>query len=102
MYRSAADIVEEVNACICCSECLRVCPALADALPVKALNLETVHGPSSAPVIAFAQNCYQCGACVPVCPVGLHRDAMMLLLKVRLLGGDSRSRSTAAAGRWER
>jgi len=36
-------------------------------------------------VARFARSCYQCGACVAPCPVGLHRDAMMMWLKVRLL-----------------
>jgi ferredoxin len=81
----AAQIIEEVSACIACNECLVVCPALAERLPIETLNRETLQGPSSASVVRFARACYQCGACVPVCPVGLHRDAMMLWLKARLL-----------------
>lgn len=87
MYRSISDIAEEVSACICCNECLDACPALAETIPIEALNWETLHGPASSQVVRFAQACYQCGACVPVCPVGLHRDAMMMRLKVSLLLG---------------
>jgi len=80
-----SQIVEEVNACIACNECLVVCPALAERIPIETLNRETMAGPSSASVVRFARACYQCGACVPACPVGLHRDAMMLWLKARLI-----------------
>ena len=87
MHYAAPQLMEELTACIACSECLLACPALAEAIPVKALNWETLNGPVSPDIARFAQRCYQCGACVPVCPVGLHRDAMMLWLKVRLLLG---------------
>jgi ferredoxin len=87
MSGSAPEIAEEVSACICCNECLSACPALAEAVPIKVLNWETLHGPRSREVADFARACYQCGACVPVCPVGLHRDAMMMWLKVSLLLG---------------
>jgi heterodisulfide reductase subunit C len=49
------------------------------------LNRETLSGPISYPVAQFARSCFQCGACVAPCPVGLHRDSMMMWLKVRLL-----------------
>lgn len=100
MHRSVSEITEEVSACICCNACLDVCPALAEAIPIKALNWETLHGPTSPAVARFAQACYQCGACVPVCPVGLHRDAMMMRLKVSLLLGPiGRQRMQSNAGR---
>ncbi|HKS69121.1 MAG TPA: 4Fe-4S dicluster domain-containing protein [Ktedonobacterales bacterium] len=102
MYRLVSEITEEVSACIGCNACLDVCPALAEAMPIKVLNWETVHGPTSAEVVRFAQACYKCGACVPVCPVGLHRDAMMMRLKVSLLlgrGGMIRQPARSHAGR---
>ena len=80
-----AQVMEEVSACIACNECLVVCPALSERLPIETLNRETLQGPTSDSVVRFARACYQCGACVPVCPVGLRRDAMMLWLKARLI-----------------
>jgi len=85
MSLPASQIVEEVSACIACNECLVVCPALSERLPIETLNRETLQGPTSASVVHFARACYQCGACVPVCPVGLRRDTMMLWLKARLI-----------------
>jgi Na+-translocating ferredoxin:NAD+ oxidoreductase RnfC subunit len=89
MHRSAAQVAEEVSACIRCNECLRVCPALGQPLAIELVNRQTVAGVVAPEVACFARNCCLCGACVPVCPVGLHRDAMMLWLKVRLLDGGS-------------
>jgi ferredoxin len=94
MPRSASQVAEELTACIRCNECLAACPALGASITIETLNHQTLEGPISPQVMRFAQNCYQCGACVPVCPVGLHRDSMMMWLKIRLLSG-------AAAGRAE-
>lgn len=88
MHRTRSQVAEELAACIRCTECLDACPALPAPLPIETLNRETLDEPVSPAVMRFAQACYQCGACVPVCPVGLHRDAMMLWLKMRLLRGD--------------
>ncbi len=85
LHRTVPQITEELRACIGCNECLQVCPALTESVTIDVLNLETVEGPISPKVARFARSCYQCGACVPSCPVGLHRDAMMMWLKVRLL-----------------
>jgi Na+-translocating ferredoxin:NAD+ oxidoreductase RnfC subunit len=87
MYRSAEQVADELSACIRCNECLTVCPALDTPLTIEQLNRATRSGAIAPEVARFARNCYLCGACVPVCPVGLHRDAMMLWLKMRLLGG---------------
>ncbi len=80
-------IAEELEACIGCNECLFACPALEEPITVVRLNAETLREPISGSVARFARSCYQCGACSApdVCPVGLHRDTMMLLLKARLL-----------------
>lgn len=85
MQHSRSHIAEELSACIRCNECLSACPALDGPLAIETLNNETLDGPLAPVVARFARNCYLCGACVPVCPVGLHRDAMMLWLKMRLL-----------------
>jgi len=85
LHRTSQDVMEELRACIGCNECLLVCPALVKPITIEVLNVETFSGPISAPIARFARACYQCGACVAPCPVGLHRDAMMMWLKVRLL-----------------
>ncbi len=85
LHKTKPQVKQEISACIGCSECLRACPAIAEPITMDVLNRETISGEISEPVARFARSCYQCGACVPPCPVGLHRDAMMLLLKVRLL-----------------
>lgn len=95
MHRSRSHVAEELAACIRCNECLSACPALPAPITIETLNRETLSEPMSAEVTRFAQACYQCGACVPVCPVGLHRDAMMLWLKMRLLRGGVRQPTVA-------
>jgi ferredoxin len=88
---SAQELVEQVreelHACIGCNECLLACPALGEPISAVQLNTETLRGPISVPVAQFARSCMLCGACTEpgVCPAGLHRDTMMLFLKVRLL-----------------
>ena len=72
-------------ACIRCNECLIACPALSERLPIETLNRETLGSSVSPQIKRFAEACCQCGACAPVCPSGLHRDAMMLWLKMRLV-----------------
>ncbi|GER84712.1 MAG: 4Fe-4S dicluster domain-containing protein [Thermogemmatispora sp.] len=84
LHKTASQVQQELEACIGCNECLLACPALDEPLTIDVLNRETFGGPISAPVARFARSCYQCGACVPPCPVGLHRDAMMMWLKIRL------------------
>ncbi len=88
MHRSRTQVAEELAACICCNECLAACPALPLRIPIETLNRETMSECISPEISRFAEACYQCGACVPVCPVGLHRDAMMFWLKMRLLRVD--------------
>ncbi len=86
LHKTGPQVVQEIHACIGCNECLIVCPAIAESVTIDVLNRETVSGSISPSVARFARSCYQCGACVAPCPVGLHRDAMMMWLKVRLLG----------------
>jgi ferredoxin len=84
-YKNALQVAHELHACIGCNECLLACPAIGSPLTIDRLNRETLSGPISPDVARFARSCYQCGACVKPCPVGLHRDSMMMLLKRRLL-----------------
>ena len=85
LHKPASQVAQELQACIGCNECLLVCPALAEPITIDVLNRETFSGPISAACARFARACYQCGACVAPCPVGLHRDAMMMWLKVRMM-----------------
>ncbi|HLX41267.1 MAG TPA: 4Fe-4S dicluster domain-containing protein [Ktedonobacteraceae bacterium] len=85
LHKTGPQVAQEIHACIGCNECLLACPAVASPITIDVLNRETLSGPISAPVARFARACYQCGACVAPCPVGLHRDAMMMWIKVRLL-----------------
>lgn len=89
LHKTAPQVAQEIHACIGCNECLLACPALAEAISIDILNSETLSGAISAPVARFARSCYQCGACVAPCPVGLHRDAMMMWIKVRLMRSES-------------
>ena len=97
MPRPASQVADELAACIRCNKCLDACPALGAPITIEALNRQTLDGPISARVMRFAQSCYQCGACVPVCPVGLHRDSMMMWLKIRLLSGHAADEAEDAA-----
>jgi Na+-translocating ferredoxin:NAD+ oxidoreductase RnfC subunit len=85
LHKTVSQVAQELQACIGCNECLLACPAVTDAISIDVLNRETLAGPISAAVARFARSCYQCGACIAPCPVGLHRDAMMMWLKVRIL-----------------
>jgi len=79
------DVEAGLAACIGCHECVRACPVADDTVRIADLNFATRHGGPMPPRIErFAVECFQCGACVPVCPTGLERDSMMLQLKAQL------------------
>jgi predicted molibdopterin-dependent oxidoreductase YjgC len=85
LHKTGPQVSQEISACIGCNECMLACPAVSEPITIDVLNRETLSGVISGPVARFARACYQCGACIPPCPVGLHRESMMMLLKVRLL-----------------
>ena len=85
LHKTVPQVEQELHACIGCNECLLACPAATGDITIDVLNRETLSGPISTSVARFARSCYQCGACIAPCPVGLHRDAMMMWLKVRML-----------------
>ena len=85
LHKTLPQVAQEIHACIGCNECLLACPAVTDSVTIDVLNRETLSGPISVSVARFARACYQCAACVAPCPVGLHRDAMMMWLKVRMV-----------------
>ncbi len=75
----------ELDMCIGCDRCMRVCPVpLSSQVSIADLNSATAT-PDVAPHVArFTHECVMCGSCVPVCPVDNHRDLLMLSLKQRL------------------
>lgn len=89
LHKDPTQVKREIHACIGCNECLLACPAISEPVTINVLNKETLSGTISPAVARFARSCYQCGACVSPCPVGLHRDAMMMWLKVRLISPGS-------------
>ncbi|HLI07143.1 MAG TPA: cyclic nucleotide-binding domain-containing protein [Ktedonobacteraceae bacterium] len=84
---NAKQIRFEIDMCIGCDRCMLSCPVpLSSSITIADLNAATISEAASlAPQIAsFTQECVMCGSCVPVCPVGNHRDLLMLSLKQRL------------------
>jgi Na+-translocating ferredoxin:NAD+ oxidoreductase RnfC subunit len=94
LHKTRSEVRQEINACIGCNECLLACPALAEPITIDVLNKETLGGRITPPIARFARACYQCGACVSPCPSGLHRDAMMMWLKVRLISEELQESET--------
>jgi len=58
-------------------------PAATEVVAVADAAISS-PAPPAAMVARLAEECFQCGMCVPVCPSGLERDAMVLWLKSRL------------------
>jgi Fe-S oxidoreductase len=81
-------VESDLAACIGCRECLRACPVAPPDLRIADLNATTLSDPTSVNrpdprIEKFVWDCYQCGMCVPVCPAGLERDAMVLWQKAQ-------------------
>ena len=75
----------EIDMCIGCDRCMRVCPVpLSAQVNIADLNLATISDEIAPHLARFTDECVMCGSCVPVCPVNNHRDLLMLSLKQRL------------------
>ncbi|BCL82030.1 cyclic nucleotide-binding domain-containing protein [Ktedonobacteria bacterium brp13] len=75
----------EIDMCIGCDRCMRVCPVpLSAQVDMAALNRATISDDVAPQIARFANECVLCGSCVPVCPVDNHRDLLMLALKKRV------------------
>ena len=92
LHKTGPQVSQEISACIGCNECMLACPAVPEPITIDVLNRETLSGIISPSVASFARSCYQCGSCVPPCPVGLNRESMMMMLKVRLLQSEMEER----------
>lgn len=75
----------EIDQCIGCNRCMQACPIpLSSQVKIADLNEATVGSTVLPHVAEFATACVLCGLCVPVCPVGDHRDLLMVALKARV------------------
>jgi Fe-S-cluster-containing hydrogenase component 2/CRP-like cAMP-binding protein len=65
---------------------MQACPVpLSSTVTIAELNeASNTNTPIPAHVASFTDACVLCELCVPVCPVGDHRDMMMVALKQRL------------------
>lgn len=95
---NAKQIRFEIDMCIGCDRCMLACPIPSSSgITIAELNAATVGltGTFTPHIADFTETCVMCGSCVPVCPVGNHRDLLMLSLKQRL--GASWNRSVDVA-----
>ncbi len=79
-------ILGDMEKCIGCNECMRACPVSKDdELTIALLNEAVISSePPKGIVKDFALNCVQCARCVPVCPPGVRRDLMILMIKSKI------------------
>jgi len=79
-------VLEEVEACIGCNDCMLACPVPEKAMVTIAQLNATVYSPlvDDPMVEAFLGACTQCQQCVPVCPADLSRADMVLLNKQKV------------------
>ena len=79
-------ILGDMEKCIGCNECMRVSPvSKADELSIALLNEAVISSETPKGIVKeFALNCVQCARCVPVCPPGVRRDLMVLLIKSKI------------------
>ncbi len=78
-------VYEELDACIGCHECMRACP-LPDSESISIANLNAYAGGTVAlnsSIQHFVEDCTQCDACVPVCPVNIQRSRIVLWNKLK-------------------
>ena len=75
IYRSDNLIKKEMNRCIQCGRCVRVCEEVrgVGALTFNKKNGETYIG-TKGDVLLLESDCRFCGACVEVCPTGAIQD----------------------------
>jgi len=87
-------VMRELDSCVECNTCLDNCPVYSKNFSVKTLNNVIKKTTQiSSDICDFTFACIQCRKCVPVCPEGLHRDEMVLMLKHALRHQKPRSYS---------
>lgn len=75
---------EGLDNCIGVNACMRACPVNRLGVDQSELDSVLVSGAWTDRVRTFVTECVQCGDCTLACPAGVHRDALMLLLKAML------------------
>jgi len=78
-------VYEELDSCIGCHECMRACP-LPDSESISIASLNAYAGGTVAlnsTLQNFVEDCTQCDACVPVCPVNIQRSRIVLWNKLK-------------------
>ena len=78
-------VQHELDSCIGCHECMRACPLPeAPIVSIGALNSYGLgSGTPTTTTLDFVEHCTQCQACVPVCPVDIHRSRIVLYNKLK-------------------
>ena len=82
-------VSNELDACIGCHECMRACPleganSKTNPVTIGALNSFAFGSGAESPItMDFVDHCTQCQACVPVCPVDIHRSRIVLWNKLK-------------------
>lgn len=78
-------VQEELDSCIGCHDCMRACPLPdSSSVSIGALNSYATGLSEASPVaLRFIEQCTQCQACVPVCPVDIQRSRIVLWNKLK-------------------
>lgn len=76
---TSAVIVRDVNKCILCGKCVRVCDEVVGRHVYDFTNrgFNTVVGPALEMGLGESGECVSCGSCVAVCPVGALTEKQM-------------------------
>jgi heterodisulfide reductase subunit D len=78
-------ILQYIDRCIACHQCMDICPVTKGSFTIEELNTASKKETSVPETIKeFAFNCVQCGKCVPVCPMNIRRDYMVRYIKHKL------------------